>query len=98
MPCYNLLPSEGSRRGQNFTVGDGGDLPSQGKKTLSLESEDGKEQFETIFTIAKVSRPLMSAGLICDKGYDIHMSAERANITSSGKVVLTFTRELAAST
>ena len=58
-------------------VGDGVLLPNLGEKCLNLEADHG-EQFQTTFQIARVTRPLMSAGLICDKGYVIIMDKEKA--------------------
>ena len=91
-PGYHLRESEGSRRKQNFVVGDGGELPNLGEKCLRLETE-AENQLEATFQVAKVTRPLMSAGLICDRGYEIFMNDVKAEVrTTQGRVVLTFHR------
>lgn len=44
--------------------------------------------------MAKVTRPLMSAGLICDKGCEIFMNDVRAEVrTKQGRVVLILRRQ-----
>ena len=91
-PGYPIQQSDGSRRKQNFVVGDGGTLPNLGKKTLNLDPGCG-EQAEVTFQIAKVTRPLMSGGLICDKGYIITMDKEKAVVRDEqGTEVLRFVR------
>lgn len=91
-PGYTLEESDGSKRQQNFVVGDGGTLPNLGQKKLNLDPGCG-EQAEVTFQIAKVTRPLMSGGLICDKGYIITMDKEKAVVRDEKQVeVLRFLR------
>ena len=92
-PRYSLHEGAGSRRGQNFVVGDGGVLKNLGEKVLNLASEEGMPM-QVPFQIAKVTRPLMSAGLICDKGYVITMDKEKAIVRSAtGVEVCRFVRK-----
>ena len=92
-PGYSIVKPGNATRHQNFIVGDGGILPNQGEKELNLASEQG--EFGCTFQIAKVTRPLMSAGLICDKGFRIVMEDTFASVIrkSDGVEVLRFVRK-----
>ena len=67
-PGYVLEESAGSRRGQNFLVGNGGKMANLGEKRLSLEVEQDKRvgAIASVFQIAQLTRPLMSVGKVCD--------------------------------
>ena len=46
-PGYALTESPGSRRGQEFLMGDGGTIPNLGQKALNLLDESvGRETFQ----------------------------------------------------
>ena len=70
-PGYVLEESAGSKRGQQFLIGDGGEIPNLGQKSLNLSDSSCKRELTSIFQIAAVTRPLMSVGKICDKGHKI---------------------------
>ena len=92
-PGYAMAESVGSKRGQNFTVGDGGQLPNLGEKVLNLETSGG-QPLEAKFVIANVTRPLMSGGLICDQGHTILIDKKEAIVRNSKGVKLcTFYRQ-----
>ena len=82
-PGYMLQESAGSKRKQHFTVGDGGRLPNQGEKKLNLGAPraDGTGDICSVFQIAKVTRPLMSVGKICDQGMKALFDSKNAIIT-----------------
>jgi hypothetical protein len=80
-PGYVLEESAGSRRGHEFLTGDGGTIPNVGQKSLNL-SDDGKN-FQSVFRIAAVTRPLMSVGRICDEGHRITFDAVMAVVNNS---------------
>ena len=65
---YKLQESPGSRRGQEFLMGDGGTIPSLGQSQLNLTDTKTDRDLESIFQIAAVTRPLMSVGKICEEG------------------------------
>ena len=71
-PGYRCEESPGSRRGQEFLVGDGGTIPNLGQSRLNLSDED--RDIQSVFQIAAVTRPLMSVGKICDEGHSITFS------------------------
>ena len=71
-PGYSLEQSPGSRRGQEFLMGDGGVIPNLGQKRLNLS--DTKADMQSVFQIAAVTRPLMSVGKICDEGHTVTFS------------------------
>ena len=75
-PGYRVAESPGSRRGQDFLMGDGGTIPNLGQSQLNLS--DGGKDIESVFQIAVVTRPLMSVGCICDEGHSITFNAVMA--------------------
>ena len=79
-PGYRLGESPGSRRGQEFLMGDGGTIPNLGQSQVNL-SDDGRD-IQSVFQIAAVTRPLMSVGRICDEGHSITFNAVMAVVHS----------------
>ena len=85
-PGYRLSDSPGSKRGQCFIIGDGNRLPNTGQKALRLETEGAEPSvIESTFQIAKVARPLMSVGKICDAGMRVVFSDAVAIVEDSNK-------------
>ena len=77
-PGYLLESSPGSSRGHCFIVGKGR-LPNLGQKILNLEPEsDGSTNLKSCFQIARVMRPLMSVGKICDSGMKVEFDDTEA--------------------
>jgi hypothetical protein len=70
-PGYRVGESPGSRRGQEFLMGDGGTIPNLGQSQLNLSDEVVGRDIESVFQIAAVTRPLMSVGRICDEGHTV---------------------------
>ena len=92
IPGYHVGDSAGSRRGQEFLMGDGGTIPNLGENRLNL-SEDGKD-LQSVFQIAAVTRPLMSVGRICDQGHDIKFNSKMATVHSvDGSELCRFQRQ-----
>ena len=77
---YRTTDSPGSRRGQEFLMGDGGTIPNLGQSQLNL-TDDG-QQIKSVFQIAAVTRPLMSVGKICDEGHTVTFSNVMAVVKS----------------
>ena len=75
-PGYVLEDSPGSRSSQRFLIGDGGTIANLGQKSLNL-FDDGHDP-RSVFPIAAVTRPLMSAGKIYDEGHNITFDAIQA--------------------
>ena len=69
-PGYCLFQSAGSKRKQNFIVGNGAFVPNQGQIHLNMSTEVGgtEQALNSTFQVAKISRPLMSVSRICDQG------------------------------
>ena len=95
-PGYVMTESPGSKVGQHFVVGDGGRLPNLGEWNLNLEApKDGglMNGVSSIFQVAKVTRPLMSVGHICDQGRTVTFDKQFAIVRSAkGEEVCRFTR------
>ena len=77
-PGYALEESPGSKRGQHFLMGDGGKVPNQGQKSLNLAGSIA--DLKSIFQIAKVTRPLISVGKICDEGVSVNVLKTYASV------------------
>ena len=91
-PGYMLQQSPGSSRGQCFIVGDGGRLPNLGQKNLHLEPPQGSQDMASVFQIAKVTRPLMSVGRICDNGLTVTFDDTSAKIMKGDVAICVFER------
>ena len=95
-PGYLIEQSSGSKRNQHFLVGNGERIKNQGQLRLNLQHEaDGAiNNIDSTFQAAKVSRPLMSVGRICDAGMDVTFTKTGAKILSQeGQVLCTFERQ-----
>jgi hypothetical protein len=86
-----ITQSVGSRRGQNFVVGNGQRVPNEGELHLNMEA-DGIP-LQSVFQVAEITRPLMSVGRVCDQGLTAKFDKEKAVISDeAGKVMCTFVR------
>ena len=95
VPGYVVEESPGSRVGQGFIVGNGARVTNDGQSLLSLQSASGKEHtMSSMFQVAKVSRPLMSVGRLCDAGLDVLFKKDRADVIApDASVILSFGRQ-----
>ena len=95
-PGYSLQPSPGSKRGQNFMMGDGGKVPNQGQVALNMGGGSGTTGniIQSVFQVAAVTRPLMSVGRICDEGMFVDFKKDYATVSDkSGREILRFVRQ-----
>ena len=93
VPGYRVGESPGSRRGQEFLMGDGGLIPNLGQSQLNLSDTTVGRDIQSVFQIAAVTRPLMSVGRICDEGHSITFDAVMAVVhAKDGSEVCRFTR------
>ena len=92
IPGYRVSESAGSRRGQEFLMGDGGTIPNLGESQLNLSDQD--RDLQSVFQIAAVTRPLMSVGRICDQGHSITFNAIMAVVhAADGTELCKFERQ-----
>ena len=90
---YAFSESPGSRRGQEFLMGDGGTIPNLGQKALNLLDESVGRDLSSVFQIAAVTRPLMSVGNICDEGHEVIFRSDMAIVNDpQGSEICRFTR------
>jgi len=82
-PGSLLDESAGSKRGQKFLMGDGGEISNLGQKSLNL-CDQGGNKVQSVFQIAAVTRPLMSVGRICDEGHEVTFNAVVAVVRDKG--------------
>ena len=80
---YKVGESPGSRRGQEFLMGDGGTIPNLGQSELNLTDELVDRDIKSVFQIAAVTRPLMSVGKICDEGHSVTFDAVHAVVRAA---------------
>ena len=94
-PGYDTKPSPGSSRGQCFIVGNGGRLDNMGQRDLNLEPlNDSGTPLQSCFQIARVTRPLMSVGRICDNGLKVEFDDKQAVVRDKdGTSVCMFERK-----
>ena len=86
-----VTESSGSKRGQNFIVGNGAKVSNDGQCLLNLE-QDGLA-IQSTFQIAGITRPLMSVGRVCDQGLRCNFDDKEALVLDkSGSVVCRFER------
>ena len=67
LPGVPIVPSEGSRRGQEYTSASKHKLKNLGQQQIKACTEDG-DPTSVLFQIADVSKPLVSVSSICEKG------------------------------
>ena len=92
VPGYDafLTESPGSRRQQNFIVGNGSKVPSEGQLKLNLEAMVGEQsnKIQSIFQVAEITRPLMSVSRISDLGLKCIFDDKKAEVVcAKGEVV-----------
>ena len=93
-PGYVLQESPGSKRGQEFAMGDGGVIPNLGQKQLNLQDGEDGGALQSCFQIAAVTRPLMSVGRMCDEGHNVTFDNVCAVVrTKGGDELCRFHRE-----
>ena len=93
-PGYLMEESPGSRRKQVFLMGDGGEIPNLGQKSLNLLDTEADRDLISVFQIAAVTRPLMSVGRICDEGHNITFDSVVAVVrTKEGDELCRFHRK-----
>ena len=66
-PDYEVVPSAGSKIGQEYTSASGDPIPNLGEKTLDVVTDDGIET-QIKYQAADVSRTLNSVSEVCDAG------------------------------
>ena len=92
IPGYSIEPSAASLAGKGFVSANNGRIPNEGQAELNLA--DGRRKLRSTFQVAKVNRPLMSIGRICDQGHRVVFDAKKAEVLDKhGKVVTTFWRK-----
>ena len=93
VPGYRVGESPGSRRGQEFLMGDGGLIPNVRQSSLNLSDTTVGRDIQSVFQISAVTRPLMSVGRICDKCHSITFDAVMAVVhAKDGSEVCRFQR------
>ena len=81
-----ITESPGSKRGQNFVVGNGEKVSNDGQCILSLEQ--GGVPIQSTFQVAGITRPLMSVGRVCDQGLRCHFDEKEALVLDKQDAVV----------
>jgi hypothetical protein len=97
-PGYSTFFTEspGSKRQQQFIVGNGARVPNEGQLLLNMESSTttGVMKLQSCFQVAEVTRPLMSVSRVCDQGLECRFTETEARvIDKSGKTLVSFQRQ-----
>ena len=90
-----LHPSDGSKRGQRFIVGNGDRVPNKGQLRLRMKSKgDDGVLMSSIFQVAEITRPLMSVSKICNQDMVCVFEKTHARVLDQdGNVVARFERD-----
>ena len=87
-----VTASPGSLAQKGFIAADGNRIENEGETAPNLES--GNTKMQAKFQVARVSRPLMSIGRICDQGHSVTFTKHEAVVRNpAGKIVCTFKRD-----
>ena len=91
-PGYEVVPSEGSRRGECWKTASGDLIPNRGQMVLDMKS--GNSSITSTFQVGAISRPLWSVSKLCDAGCTVTFDAKKAVVVhqSSGKQMSEFPR------
>ena len=91
-PGYAVQESRASRAGKGFIAAGGDKILNEGEACLNLSA--GKRQISSTFQIARVTRPLMSVGKICDAGHEVTFTKVCAIVRDlRGREVCRFARK-----
>ena len=94
---YRVEPSEKSRQGRGFMVGNGERVACEGEAALNLRSVDDSGRtidFQSVFQAAAVTHPLMSVSKVCKNGYTCQFTDDSALILDKdGQQVLKFEKK-----
>ena len=79
-----LVESSGSRRDQQYIVGNGAEVPNEGQVMLNLEAtingKPGGNLIKSIFQVAEITRPLMSVSRVCELGHKCVFDEDKAEV------------------
>ena len=96
-PGYAVQDSPGSRRGQNFIVGDDERVPNEGQISVNFTADLGGGEttdLRSVFQAADMMRPPMSVSQICDQGFKCVFTEARALVMNAeGKTMCEFDRQ-----
>ena len=96
-PGYAVQDSPGSRRGQNFIVGNGERVPNEGQIFVNFTADLGGGEttdLRSVFQVADMIRPLMSVSQICDQGFKcVFTEAHALVMNAEGKTMCKFDRQ-----
>ena len=84
---YVVKESPGSRRGQNFIVGNGESVPNEGQVQMNFEADVGQGErrpITSVFQVAELNCSLMSVSQICSQGHRCVFEGECATVVDSG--------------
>ena len=78
---HTVLPSDGSKRGVQYLVADGGRIPNLGEVHLGFLTKE-KHKCRITFQVANVKRPLLAVGTLTKAGNDVHFTASGGQIVN----------------
>ena len=91
IPGQLVVPSVGSKARRNYVDASGNPIPNQGESTIAMQLPAGNARVndaEATFQVADVSRPLLSASKICEKGNDVLCRKDAAYVLDANSKVI----------
>jgi hypothetical protein len=89
---FRVDENEASRRGDCYIAANGDKIPNQGECKVGLMDQTTGSEFDSMFQLAPVSRPLYSVGRICDAGCEVTFNARRAVVSKNDRKIAVFER------
>ena len=68
-------------------------IENRGQAAVAMKSTSTGANINSVFQIARVSRPLYSVSRICDAGCDVQFSKTEGRVSKGGKLIATFPRK-----
>jgi hypothetical protein len=93
MPGIEVVPSASSIAGRHFMGANGKTIENRGQAAVAMKSTSTGANINSVFQIARVSRPLYSVSRICDAGCDVQFTKTEGRVSKGGKLIATFPRK-----
>jgi len=89
---FKVHQNDASKRGECYIAANGDKIPNQGECRVGLKDGNTGSEFDSLFQLAPVSRPLYSVGRICDTGAEVSFTKHKATVRKDGRTIAVFER------
>jgi hypothetical protein len=90
---FRIRETAASRAGRGYIAANGEKVPNEGECDLALKDTSTGVEFDSLFQLAPVSRPLFSVGRICDRGCEVNFTNVKATVSKEGRKIAVFERQ-----